>query len=190
MSTSTARPGACQVKNNIIHFRCEGAVVISGTANQREGEKTRSRFRIWGASDGNAIGLNSRGVWFPQKQANLHPTKPQRDAQMPPVGEIFSLFPGRGSCASVVTPHRGPEAAVHRLETANCVMRYVPGQAAKPSWGASAPHPSTACCPAADSPAGQECARRIRNGSLVKHTASGRDTWGPGARGAASAVSI
>lgn len=104
-----------------------------------------------------------------QEQASPHPVKPQRNTQMPLVGEIFSLLPGKNSCGSLVTPHRGPEAAVHRLGTANCVMCWVLGQAAKPTWGASAPHPSTACCLAADSRARQGFARRIRNGSLVKH---------------------
>lgn len=117
-----------------------------------------------------------------QEQASPNPVKPQRDTQMPLVGEIFSLLPGKNSCGSLVTPHRGPEAAVHRLGTANCVMCWVLGQAAKPTWGASAPHPSTACCLAADSRARQGFARRIRNGSLVKHTASERDTWGSGGR--------
>lgn len=117
-----------------------------------------------------------------QEQASLLPVKPQRDALKPLVGEVFSLLPGRSSCGGLVTPHRGPEAAVHRLGTAHCVMCWVLGQAAKPTWGASAPHPSTACCLAADSQARQGYARRIRNGSLVKHAASERDTWGPGGR--------
>lgn len=134
------------------------------------------------ASSSNASKLNPRGMISLQEQASLHPMKPQRDAQKPLVGEIFSLLPRRSSCGSLVTPHRGPEAAVPRLGTANCVMRWVLGQAAKPTWGASAPHPSTACCPAADSQARQGYARRIRNGSLVTHTASERDTWGPGGR--------
>lgn len=157
-------------------------MVISGTSNQREVKKTCSGFKIWGASGGNAIELSPRGLWSLQEQASLHPMKPQRDAQMPLVGGIFSPLPGRSSCTSLVTPHRGPEAAVHRLDTANCVMCCVLGRAAKPSRGACAPHPSTACRPAADSPARHECARRIRNGSLVRHMASGRDTWGPGVR--------
>lgn len=93
-----------------------------------------------------------------------------------------SSFPYSPEGAAVASPHRGPEAAVPRLDTANCVMCCVLGPAAKPSWGASAPHPSTACCPAADSPARHGCARRIPNGSLVKHTAPERDTWGPGGR--------
>lgn len=142
--------------------------------------------RVWGASVSVAIELNPRGVWSLQEQASLYPHETPKGCTDAPVGRDLLIPPGRSSCASLVTPHRGPEAAVHRLDTANCVL----GRAAKLSWGASAPHPSTACCPAADSPARHECARRIRNGSLVKHTASERDTWGPGVRGTTSAVSI
>lgn len=127
------------------------------------------------ASSSNSTELNPRGMVSLQEQASLHPMRPQRDAQMPLVGEIFSLLPGRSSCGSLVTPHRGPEAAVHRLGTANCVMCWgrLPSQP-----GASAPHPSTACCPAADSQARQGYARRIRNDSLVKHAQLLKGTHG------------
>jgi hypothetical protein len=150
--------------------------------DQREDKTDNFGFSYCRASHSNAIDLNPRGVVSLQEQANLHPVKPQRDAQKPLVGEIFSLLPGRSSCGSLVTPQRGPEAAVHRLGTANCVICWVLGQAAKPTWGASAPHPSTACCLTADSQARPGYARRIRNGSPVKHTAAERDTWGPGGR--------
>lgn len=66
-----------------------------------------------------------------------------------------------------------------QARTANCVMRWVLGQAAKPTWGGRL---CTLPLLGADSQARQGYARRSRNGSLEKHTASESDRWGPGGR--------
>lgn len=97
--------GVAQLKIRSYMLGVGGQWPLSGTADQREDEKTGSGFRNWGTSGGNATQEVCTGSL--QEQGGLNPVRPQRDAQMPLVGELFSLLPRRSSCSKSPQRARG-----------------------------------------------------------------------------------